>query len=162
MPEDNQLELLREMLNRRPRYNDPLNEAPEGLPQVPPAPIFRPDPQVIGGKRLQLAVQNLLKVAPEMRGRTSTVSAAPTSSAIQTAMASGLSPSLLPVSTLLGQRDPSDNSIWINPLYEDGLMTDPMETTLAHEFGHAAGHRHGPEIDQIEELAKALIPQTIR
>ena len=174
MPDKNVLEGLANILNTRPRtgtfgwttVHDPLNTAPEGLPDVPPPPIFRPATEVIGGPRLQQAVESLLQAAPELRGRINKVQAAPTSGAIDLATASALKPHELPDTNLAGQWSPRSKTIYINPrstgdMWSGGLERDPVESTLAHEFGHARGYTHGKHIDELEKLGSQMVPETV-
>lgn len=174
MPDKETFELLRELLNRRPdtgvpgwsAYPDPLNAAPAGLPQVPPPPMFRNATEVIGGPKLQQSVESLLRVAPELRGKINRVQAAPTSSSMRRAMRSDIDVSDLPFSNLLGQWDPDNKSIYINPritgdVQYGGFYEDPLESIIAHEFGHAAGYGHGSKIDKLEVLGRKMAPEPV-
>ena len=171
MPQDtNTKEAIAGLLNRRPmtgpwRSDDPLNIAPKDLPNVPVAPLFRQGTEVIGNARLQQAVESLFQLAPELRGRINRVQAAPTESAIDSAYESKLKPSMLPDTNMLGEWDYNRKSIYLNPSFGTNAggyaLAHPLESTLAHEFGHAANYRHGKEIDELEKLGSQMVPDTV-
>ena len=127
----------------RDMVNIPLPHDPAtGLPPAPPA--FRPEPVVVGTE-LARAVQRLLNIAPELRGRIKSVIQGPTNASITDMINSDLPPDEFENTNLLGitdQRPKHVGEIGISPKLDN---TDPtahaysLDDALAHEFAHIAG-----------------------
>jgi hypothetical protein len=153
-------EKVRETLNKRPKtgpwywQKDPLNAAPEGLPQVPPAPMFRADPEVVGSPEFAQAVEMALKMAPELRGRVKRIAAAPTRAAINELGDASIPVHRMEKANLLGVFDPAKRDIYVNPLM---AKVNPFDTLL-HELAHVAGYGHGEETDLMEDIGGKIGP----
>ena len=170
------LELLRNMLNQRPRDNvssidgrywdrDPLNAHDStDLPSIPHPPMFRGDIPS-NNPEVGRAIFVLSQIAPEIKGRVKQVWTSPTSDAMNTAYRSSYPVEALEHSNLLGvtrgvmNHPKPDHDIWVNPIlmqpqHAKGPYT--MEGTLAHEVGHRMGYEHGDDLDMIETLVNTL------
>ncbi len=162
-------EALRNLLNRRPLYEDPLDAVKNpDLPQVPRPPMFRPD-TLTDNPEVARALFELERIAPELRGRVSRISIGPAGGKMtEKSIDSNYPPDLLQHSNMLGRWSPRDNSIFINPkqLLDIGVSKNhgtakpgDLEETLAHELGHVVGYEHeGTGIGEIEKLARQLSP----
>jgi hypothetical protein len=172
--------LLRQLLNRRPKdipaigdfkgVRDPLDAVgnPE-LPSVPHPSGFRPDPIINGSPRLANAVNDMFKIAPELRGRVDQISTAPTPGYLASLSESDIDASQANFTNLAGQHTPAQkrvpkSDIWLRneTHYPEGMS---LEQTLGHEMGHIGGIRgHGymiprdADMDMIELLSARAIP----
>ena len=159
MQHQKDVELISELLNRRPA-NDPVAKSLDGdLPKVPPPPMFRPQTMVIGDKRLNDAVENIFRLAPELRGRSPLIADIPTPSYIQTLLSNNelrdlLTPEHYDKTNIAGQFNPLTREIYSTPTrHRDPSF--PAEETLGHEFGHLLGYKNAtPNQDA---LSKALL-----
>ena len=123
------------------------------LPKVTVPGQFRKYPVVSGPPRLHQGVRALLNAAPDMQGRISKISTTPTKGVISTALEQGYPVENMERSNLLGMTNTQTKDMWINPRSDFS-----MEETLAHEFGHAAGHPfHTPAIEELELIGKEFL-----
>ena len=135
---------LRDALNRRrpASWTWDWNSRPE----VEPAPPFRSAPEMRTTDRQALkAMQNLLRIAPELQGRIKSVQMGPNRDVIGDMLGAGLNAQGYP-SNLLGTYQ--HGQITLNP-----RLTGPeeIEDTLTHEAAHAAGanERRAEEVEQL-------------
>ncbi len=175
-PEDNDAKLL-----------GLLNKAPEGeeispdLPRVNHPPSWRTPPLVVDAsdkKTLEPALNDVLRFAPEARGKLKTISYGPTPGAIRALMSSdlfGTNPANTNMAGLTNKI--GGDEIYVNPNQD----YDPVElrNTVAHELAHAQGagewqaqeagerfqrHMQGPKygVDALQSLIDALAKKGIK
>jgi hypothetical protein len=173
MPEDRKaidkqamLQLLAEMgpvsAELRDLYGKTIKTAPSGDRHT----------EVVGSPGLARDVEELLTTVPMLRGLVKKVTSLPNEDvfAYRNEMGFGQQPNpndkQFPVypPSLLGQFGHTSREISINPSLTRAAEGDPDRThepnqraaTLAHEFGHAAGVRHGRHLDNIAGVARML------
>lgn len=149
------------------KVKDPLDAlgSPD-LPAVAKPPMFRADTPVIGSREFQSAVEKILHIAPEMRGRAPVIRQGPDASVMT--MFDRDIPTATHDSTygydghqnILGTTDNATKAVTVNPSLESGQPTYYRDATaepiIAHELGHVAGYHHGPKIELMERLANEI------
>ena len=161
--------LLRELLNRRTTGvdgRDPLDATGNlDLPSVPRPGGFRPDPTIVGPPEFAQDIHNLYRLAPEMRGRTETLSTAPTADAFNWSSNNPSSDWIVKGDQiLLGINNPQKGRIWaMHPDIFPPKMGKTHKSTIGHELGHLTRPQHGvvgkddAEIDMIEMLTDRFL-----
>lgn len=154
MPQDNRSlwwEQLRDMLNLGPQIQ------PNQLPPKPASLL--PDPLVVG-QDLAKDVHKLTTIAPEIRRKVKLVSTAAPESVIRLHAEQGFPLQNMDRSTILGFADKPNNRVYINPsISNPNINLEDNERqlpTLAHEFGHMMGLKHGLEEMELEDAASEL------
>ena len=149
-------EALREKLNTRPgpESNPAIMRSLGGLPLIgtpkfPIAPPFRPETKVTGGTQFARQVNELHKLAPELRGRVPEITQGHNDVAIMD-IARNDEPSMLDdvkgFSGLRGITNFKTKRIAVNPYRPNGMGGDHYDlpdtmNTMAHEFGHVVGNK---------------------
>ena len=145
-------ETLRGLLNVPPE-----GEAPrEGLPKVPRAAPYQPQPQVLGQDLAQI-LDMLQKIAPYAGSNVKNIAHGPTSTWMDTMIQND--PELLnaPIGTnLLGLWGPNAKDIYVNP-YSMPQFRVPAHTIMAHELAHSAGRKHGEGPEEAEWQLEQLL-----
>jgi hypothetical protein len=122
-------------------YRDMVPILMDGELPAPP-PIFRPEPTVIGRPELIEAVEKMLAIAPELRGRVKSIVGGHTTASMEKHMDSELPPDFFGRTNLMGIFDKGKQEIGINPSIEGHAAGSGfgLLPTLAHELLHSAGH----------------------
>jgi len=115
-----------------------------GLPKVRPAPPFRPEPFVTGTQGQIDAVTELLRIAPELKGRIDRVTSLPDHALIEALDASGIPVERYDRTNLAGAWTPSTRTMYLNPRYRG--EGERLNHTLGHEAAHALNQLHGSDV----------------
>lgn len=157
---------LRDLLNTNKVTLDvPSGHDNPDLPSVPHPGGFRPDPLTGPMQSTGQAVHQLLRIAPDLRGRFSQVTTAPNLGTMIETDRAQMDTRNVDFSNMNGQFTYGDRAIWLRPKHlQDELAAtsteypynNNFEQVLGHEAGHAAGYGHGKELDSIQRYIKAL------
>lgn len=169
-----QVTLLQELLNRdsNPRLTELLDgmRAKEGkpvpqdaspqdpavwLPRLPPKPgRFLPDPTIIGNPRFARSVEEIFRIAPNLRSRVTKVSTAPTDSLMRVLARAGIDPIDADTTTAQGLFGLFDRDVWVR----NERSKAEQDNTLGHELAHSTGLLHDdPRLHEAADLASVLL-----
>lgn len=122
---------------------------------TPPHPAsWRPAPLVAGDKDLVKIIMDLLKIAPELRGKIDRVQSGPNADFINLATAIKGDPNFaFELTNVLGMMG-DDKTMYVRP--RTAADDEFRPATIAHEAAHAAGLQHGdPRMEEAADRAAA-------
>lgn len=177
MPND--AEILRELLNRRPvqqvffplekdgsfKYigskEDPLNAAPEGMPHVPPAPMFRPGTLSGPDPLVAQMLERYFKIAPELRGRVSRVQVGPDRAAMERLIDSNMKPHEYDISSMMGIFDFDTRELSLNPALNKWEKMNDMSEQIKSLAKAAAEVQGKPVPEGFDEYVFPFMERTL-
>lgn len=139
-PED--IQILYEALMQGKPYpsNSPgVDPWGEALPAVPRAPLFRPDPMIVGRPSLSPEVEHLLRQFPDMRGRVPQIIEGPDASVMRQLQGTPFGPEDFPALNLGGITNRVTGNIAVNP----NVREEDLPEIIAHEYTHVLGGGDG-------------------
>lgn len=134
-------QVLRDLLNKQDDTTPlNLNLFSDTLPEVKHAPPFRQEPLVIGQPKTAKTVDEILKIAPELRGKSKRILIGPDESAIRILQQEGRSPYSYGNTFLDGTHNRYTGNISVAPNQQDNPDNSEMVNTLVHELSHTRGY----------------------